>query len=43
MIISIEPGLYINGKYGIRQGNNYVIGRWRVERTTNPLSELLTI
>ena len=30
-------------KYGIRQGDNYVISRWRAERTTFAPRELLTI
>jgi len=43
MIISVEPGLYIAGKYGIKQGDNYIIGRWRVEKTTHAPHELLTL
>ncbi|MFX0195633.1 MAG: M24 family metallopeptidase, partial [Candidatus Hodarchaeota archaeon] len=43
MIISVEPGLYRAEKYGIRQGDNYVIGKWRVEKTTHAPFKLLTL
>ncbi|MFX0197636.1 MAG: M24 family metallopeptidase [Candidatus Hodarchaeota archaeon] len=43
MILSVEPGLYFAGKYGMRQGDNYVIGKWRVEKTTHAPFELLTL